>query len=81
MNIVFVEPAFPANQRRFALALAAVGTPAARRASFIDGLSRQSQVARTDVPGIPQASRTWAAAIVWASTVASSRSIHTRSWK
>ena len=25
MNIVFVEPAFPANQRRFALALAAVG--------------------------------------------------------
>ena len=25
MNIVFVEPSFPANQRRFALALASVG--------------------------------------------------------
>jgi hypothetical protein len=25
VNIIFVEPGFPANQRRFALALAAVG--------------------------------------------------------
>ena len=59
---------------------AAVGTPASRSASFIDGLSRQSHVVRTDVPGMPVASRTWAAAIVWASTVASSRSTHTLDW-
>ena len=53
---------------------AAVGTPASRRASFIDGLSRHSQAVRTEVPGIVQASRTCAAAIVCASMVASSRS-------
>ena len=46
---------------------AAVGTPAWRSASFIDGLSRHSQVVRTEVPGMPVASRTWAAAILWAS--------------
>src|SRR5580704_20323 len=34
---------------------AAVGTPAARGASFIDGLSRHSQAVRTEVPGIVQA--------------------------
>jgi hypothetical protein len=37
---------------------AAVGTPAARSASFIDGLSRHSHAVRTDVPGIVQFSRT-----------------------
>jgi len=57
----------------------AVGTPAARSASFIDGLSRHSQAVRTDVPGIVQASRTCAAAMVCASTVASSRSTHSLS--
>ena len=59
---------------------AAVGTPAARSASFIDGLSRHSQAVRTDVPGIVQFSRTWAAARVCASIVASSRSTQTLSW-
>ena len=58
---------------------AAVGTPAWRRASFIDGLSRHSQVVRTEVPGIPRASRTFAAAIWCDSIVDSSRSTHTRS--
>jgi hypothetical protein len=58
---------------------AAVGTPAARRVSFIDGLSRHSHAVRTDVPGIVQFSRTCAAVIVCASTVASSRSTHTLS--
>ncbi len=53
---------------------AAVGTPADRSASFIDGLSRHSQAVRTDVPGIVQASRTCAAAMVCASIVASSLS-------
>ena len=70
-------------RRRAALctaAEAAVGTPAARSASFIDGLSRHSQVVRTDVPGIVQASRTCAAAMVCASIVASSRSTHSLSW-
>jgi hypothetical protein len=62
-------------------ALAAVGTPASRRASFIDGLSRQSHVVRTLVPGMSQASRTCAAVMVCASTVASSPSIQTLSWK
>ena len=37
---------------------AAVGTPAARSASFIDGLSRHSQAVCTEVPGIVHASRT-----------------------
>ena len=59
---------------------AAVGTPASRSACFIDGLSRHSQVVRTDVPGMPVASRTWAAGIVCASTVASSRSTQTLDW-
>ena len=59
---------------------AAVGTPAARSASFIDGLSRHSQAVRTDVPGIVQASRTCAAAMVCASIVASSRSTQSLSW-
>ena len=53
---------------------AAVGTPAARSASFIDGLSRHSHAVRTDVPGIVQFSRACAAAMVCASIVASSRS-------
>ena len=57
----------------------AVGTPAARSASFIDGLSRHSQAVRTEVPGIVQASRTSAAAMVCASIVASSRSTHSLS--
>ena len=39
-------------------------TPAARRASFIDGLSRHSQAVRTEVPGIVQFSRACAAAAV-----------------
>ena len=55
---------------------AAVGTPAWRRASFIDGLSRHSHVVRTEVPGIWRASRTRAAAIWWDSIVDSSRSTH-----
>src|SRR5258705_2522412 len=59
------------------LADCAQGMPAARSASFIDGLSRQSQAVRTDVPGIPQASRTFAAGMMCASTVASMRSTHT----
>ena len=59
---------------------AAVGTPAARSTSFIDGLSRHSHAVRTDVPGTPQFSRACAAAIVWDSMVASSRSTQTLSW-
>ncbi len=59
---------------------AAVGTPAARRASFIEGLSRHSQAVRDDVPGIEHASRTWAAARVCDSMVASSRSTQPWSW-
>ena len=59
---------------------AAVGTPASRSACFIEGLSRHSQVVCTDVPGMPVASRTCAAGMVCASTVASRRSTHTRSW-
>ena len=59
---------------------AAVGTPAARSVSFIDGLSRHSQAVRTDVPGIEQFSRTCAAAMVWDSMVASRRSTQSRSW-
>ena len=58
---------------------AAVGTPAARSASFIDGLSRHSQAVRTEVPGIVHASRTCAAASVCASIVDSRRSTHTLS--
>ncbi len=57
-----------------------MGTPASRSASFIDGLSRHSQAVRTEVPGIVQFSRTWAAAMVWASTTASRRSTQSRSW-
>ena len=56
---------------------AAVGIPAARRTSFIDGLSRQSHAVRTEVPGIVHASRACAAAIVWASIVDSRRSTQT----
>ena len=59
---------------------AAVGTPAARSASFIDGLSRHSQAVRTDVPGMVQFSRTCAAARMCASIVASSRSTQSLSW-
>ena len=59
---------------------AAVGTPAARSTSFIDGLSRHSHAVRTDVPGIVQFSRTCAAARVCDSIVASSRSTQTLSW-
>ena len=55
---------------------AAVGTPALRSASFIDGLSRHSHVVRNVVPGMPRASRTSAAAIWWDSIVDSRRSIH-----
>ena len=41
-----------APRRRWSTAVeAAVGTPAARSASFIDGLSRHSHAVRTDVPG------------------------------
>ena len=58
---------------------AAVGIPAARSASFIDGLSRHSHAVRADVPGIVHASRACAAAIVCASIVDSSRSTHTLS--
>ncbi len=56
---------------------AAVGTPASRSACFIDGLSRHSHAVRTDVPGMPCASRTCAAGSVCASIVASSRSTQT----
>ena len=59
---------------------AAVGTPASRSACFIDGLSRHSQAVRTEVPGMVQASRTCAAGMVCASTVASSRSTHRLPW-
>ena len=57
----------------------AVGTPAARSASFMAGLSRHRKVVRTEVPGMPHASRTSAAVMTWASTVASSRSTQTLS--
>jgi hypothetical protein len=74
------NPTASANARASAgldtAADAAVGTPAARSASFMDGLSRHSQAVRTDVPGMVPASRAWAAAMMCASTVASSRSIH-----
>jgi hypothetical protein len=59
---------------------AAVGTPAARSTSFIVGLSRHSHAVRTDVPGMAQFSRTWAAARVCDSMVASRRSTENRSW-
>jgi hypothetical protein len=59
---------------------AAVGTPAPRSASFIDGLSRQSHAVCTDVPGIVQCSRTRAVGSVCASIVVSSRSTQTLSW-
>ncbi len=59
---------------------AAVGTPAARSASFIDGLSRHSHAVRTDVPGIVQFSRTCATDMMCASIVDSSRSTQTFSW-
>ena len=36
---------------------------ASRRACFIEGLSRHSHAVRTDVPGMPDASRTCAADI------------------
>ena len=54
--------------------------PAWRSASFIAGLSRHSQAVRVEVPGIVQASRTCAAGMMCASTVASSRSTHSRPW-
>ncbi len=77
------NPTRSANSRADAAestaAEAAVGTPTDRSASFIDGLSRHSQAVRTDVPGIVQASRTCAAAMVCASMVASSRSTHSLS--
>ena len=56
---------------------AAVGTPADRNASFIDGLSRHSHVVRTEVPGMLRASRTRAAVSWWDSMVDSSRSTQT----
>ena len=59
---------------------AAVGTPAPRSASFIDGLSRHSHAVRTDVPGIVQFSRTCAVGSVCASIVVSSRSTQSLSW-
>ena len=55
-------------------------TPASRSASFIAGLSRQRKVVCTLVPGMPQRSRTRAAAITCDSTTASSRSTFTRPW-
>ena len=48
------------------------------RWAFIDGLSRHSHAVRTDVPGIVAASRTRATGRMCASTVASSRSTHSR---
>ena len=83
MNVIFIEPAFPHYQREFVRALAALvdcaqGMPAARSASFIDGLSRHSQAVRTLVHGMPQRSRTRATGRMCASTVASSRSIQMR---
>jgi hypothetical protein len=60
---------------------AAVGTPAARSASFIDGLSRHNQVVCTEVPGMPVRSRARAAGRVCASMVASRRSTHTICWQ
>ncbi len=59
---------------------AAVGTPASRSACFIDGLSRHSQAVRRLVPGMWQASRTSAVAMMCDSTVASIRSTHSLSW-
>ena len=59
---------------------AAVGTPAARSASFIDGLSRQRYAVRTDVPGMVHVSRTCATGRMCASMVDSSRSTQIWSW-
>jgi hypothetical protein len=50
------------------------GTPPSRSTSFIAGLSRHRNAVRTDVPGIPAASRTFAIGMMCASTVASIRS-------
>ncbi len=44
------------------------------------GLSRQRNAVRTLVPGIPQASRTFATGRMCASTVASSRSTCSVAW-
>ena len=51
-----------------------------RSASFIAGLSRHRKAVRDDVPGMPHASRTCAAAMMCASTVASRRSTQTAPW-
>ena len=78
------KPTFSANARisaRSELPIdCAQGTPALRSASFIAGLSRQRKVVSTLVPGIPQASRTRAAAITCASTTASRRWTFARPW-
>ncbi len=59
---------------------AAVAMPAFRRASFMAGLSRQRKAVSTEVPGMVAAARTRAAGRMWASTVASIRSTHSRAW-
>ena len=51
-----------------------------RSASFIAGLSRQRKAVCTVVPGMPAASRTFAAGMMWASTVASMRSTQAFAW-
>ena len=56
------------------------GTPPSRSTSFIAGLSRHRNAVRTDVPGMPAASRTRAIGRMWASTVASSRSTCRFDW-
>ena len=52
----------------------AQGTPPSASTCFIAGLSRQRNAVWVDVPGIPAASRTRAAAMMCASTTASSLS-------
>jgi hypothetical protein len=58
----------------------AQGIPPFRSTSFIAGLSRQRNAVWTEVPEMPQASRTCAAGMMWASTVASSRSTESFDW-
>ena len=77
-------PTSAANRRTSSPERAAVDaaqrTPASRSTSFIAGLSRHRNAVRSDVPGMPHASRTRAAAMMWASTVASRRSTQTCRW-
>ena len=78
------KPTSSANARTSASVEAPIdrahGTPPARSTSFIAGLSRHRYAVRTDVPGMPAASRTRATGMMWASIVASIRSTGLTPW-